>query len=231
MAQSRSFAVGDPFQVDDRVCVQSVRPCGTVRYIGETKFAPGEWLGIELDEPVGKNDGSIAGDTYFTCEPSFGVFARRAACAPELERGRRKSRGYQANTVPASPGSASPVSPSGCESSAIMAEAGRKDSDMTAEIETATHQDMLATLHSCTDEVLKLEQTVLHLSGAISGTLAAPRPSAKLLNDPAASDELNQALQESTARLASKLDDQLGPSLRDRIAADLKAYMSGEKKL
>ena len=33
------------------------------------------WLGIELDQPVGKNDGSVAGVRYFDCKPSHGVFA------------------------------------------------------------------------------------------------------------------------------------------------------------
>ena len=35
----------------------------------------GVWFGIELDKPVGKNDGSVNGHRYFTCKPNFGVFA------------------------------------------------------------------------------------------------------------------------------------------------------------
>lgn len=47
--------------VGDRVIVSSglgSRP-GQLKYIGETKFAPGTWCGIQLDEPTGKNDGSV----------------------------------------------------------------------------------------------------------------------------------------------------------------------------
>lgn len=50
---------------------------GTVRFIGETHFAPGEWLGVELIEKEGKNDGSINDIRYFTCQPEYGIFARR----------------------------------------------------------------------------------------------------------------------------------------------------------
>lgn len=55
--------------------VSGTKP-GFIAYLGETKFAPGEWAGVVLDEPVGKNDGSVAGVRYFQCEAKRGVFAR-----------------------------------------------------------------------------------------------------------------------------------------------------------
>ena len=51
---------------------------GVIAYIGETQFAPGEWAGVILDTPVGKNDGSVSGMRYFSCEPMRGVFSKLA---------------------------------------------------------------------------------------------------------------------------------------------------------
>lgn len=47
---------------------------GILRFMGETEFAEGVWCGLELDQPTGKNNGSVHGIRYFTCDPSFGVF-------------------------------------------------------------------------------------------------------------------------------------------------------------
>ena len=47
---------------------------GVIRFVGATDFAPGRWYGIECDEPVGKNDGSVQGKAYFPCQPRHGIF-------------------------------------------------------------------------------------------------------------------------------------------------------------
>uniref|UniRef100_A0A669ET74 Kinesin family member 13B n=1 Tax=Oreochromis niloticus TaxID=8128 RepID=A0A669ET74_ORENI len=49
---------------------------GTVRYLGPTDFAEGIWVGVELEVPAGKNDGSVAGKHYFHCNPGYGVLVR-----------------------------------------------------------------------------------------------------------------------------------------------------------
>ncbi|KJZ75060.1 hypothetical protein HIM_05546 [Hirsutella minnesotensis 3608] len=54
---------------------------GVVQYVGEVKEIPGgkgTWVGVHLDEPVGKNDGSIAGTRYWgeASDLKHGVFVR-----------------------------------------------------------------------------------------------------------------------------------------------------------
>ena len=52
---------------------------GVVRFIGPTSFAIGKWVGVELYEPNGKNDGSVNGTHYFTtCKMNYGVSIRQS---------------------------------------------------------------------------------------------------------------------------------------------------------
>lgn len=53
----------------------------TVRFVGPTHFAAGDWIGVELDDATGKNDGSVQGERYFDCEHGFGMFIRPSAVA------------------------------------------------------------------------------------------------------------------------------------------------------
>ncbi|KAK4235939.1 dynein associated protein-domain-containing protein [Achaetomium macrosporum] len=48
----------------------------TIRFLGQTSFAPGDWVGIELDDDSGKNDGSVQGERYFECQMGRGMFVR-----------------------------------------------------------------------------------------------------------------------------------------------------------
>ena len=58
---------------------------GILKYTGRTHFADGEWSGILLDEPYGKNDGSVRGVRYFRCRNKHGIFvhSHKVKCADE----------------------------------------------------------------------------------------------------------------------------------------------------
>jgi dynactin 1 len=58
----------------------------TVRYVGQTGFAAGEWIGVELEGPNGKNDGSVKGERYFDCEMGQGMFLRETAITAIIEQ-------------------------------------------------------------------------------------------------------------------------------------------------
>ena len=53
-----------PFSVVVQVWVGGTK-CGRIAFLGETKFAPGEWAGVVLDDALGKNDGIVGGVEYF----------------------------------------------------------------------------------------------------------------------------------------------------------------------
>ncbi|XP_029315848.1 dynactin subunit 1 isoform X3 [Cottoperca gobio] len=69
---------GRPVKVGSPVEVIGKGQRGTVAYIGNTLFASGKWVGVILDEAKGKNDGTVQGKRYFTCEENRGIFVRQS---------------------------------------------------------------------------------------------------------------------------------------------------------
>ncbi|KAK3590123.1 hypothetical protein CHS0354_041172 [Potamilus streckersoni] len=67
-----------PMKLGTKVEVVGKGVVGTVAYIGTTLFSTGKWIGVVLDEPKGKNDGTVQGKTYFTCPENHGIFVRQS---------------------------------------------------------------------------------------------------------------------------------------------------------
>ncbi|POV99993.1 hypothetical protein PSTT_13431 [Puccinia striiformis] len=78
------------FKQGDRVTTKA--GAGQVAFVGPTEFAAGTWVGIVLDSPNGKNDGSVDGKRYFTCRSSSGVFVRPSQVTPSNETKAASSR-------------------------------------------------------------------------------------------------------------------------------------------
>eukprot|EP00118_Oscarella_pearsei_P004125 m.17158 g.17158 ORF g.17158 m.17158 type:complete len:2041 (+) comp27345_c0_seq1:160-6282(+) len=65
-------------KVGEVVMVEMARgyKMGTVKYVGETQFQPGEWIGVALDGSNGKHNGTVKDVVYFKCKPKHGVFVK-----------------------------------------------------------------------------------------------------------------------------------------------------------
>uniref|UniRef100_A0A069DXT9 Putative kinesin-like protein n=1 Tax=Panstrongylus megistus TaxID=65343 RepID=A0A069DXT9_9HEMI len=79
----------------ESVQIRPYNSTGVIAYIGPTEFASGTWVGVDLDAPYGKNDGTVQGVRYFDARPKHGIFVR----ADKLiqDRRGRAMRGHETN--------------------------------------------------------------------------------------------------------------------------------------
>ncbi|KAF3912960.1 hypothetical protein ABW21_db0206811 [Orbilia brochopaga] len=72
--EERNIQVGARCIVGD----DSMERRGQVAYVGQVDTIPqgGTWVGVRLDEPTGKNDGSIDGIKFFDAKRNHGIFVR-----------------------------------------------------------------------------------------------------------------------------------------------------------
>ena len=67
---------------------------GGKRVLGKLVYGPGnfhvkpneyDWCGVVLDEPLGKNNGTVQGRQYFQCLDNYGIFVRANSLRPVFE--------------------------------------------------------------------------------------------------------------------------------------------------
>ncbi|KAJ8686968.1 hypothetical protein QAD02_022762 [Eretmocerus hayati] len=78
-----SIKVGQRVEIAGKDCQ------GVIAYIGHPAFATGKWIGVILDEPKGRNNGTIKGQFYFKCSENHGMFVRQTQLILIDESGNR----------------------------------------------------------------------------------------------------------------------------------------------
>ncbi|XP_045700256.1 CAP-Gly domain-containing linker protein 4 [Phyllostomus hastatus] len=96
---SKAVLTSAGLKLGDRVVIAGQK-VGTLRFCGTTEFASGRWAGIELDEPEGKNDGSVGKVQYFKCAPKYGIFAPLSKISKAKDRRKNPAHTPSTKAVP-----------------------------------------------------------------------------------------------------------------------------------
>ena len=74
-ARTATFEIGERFDIVNEKAVDELPRRGELMYLGKLpEVGDGIWAGLKLDEPAGKNDGSVKGTRYFACDDKYGSF-------------------------------------------------------------------------------------------------------------------------------------------------------------
>ncbi|CAG2186819.1 DCTN1 [Mytilus edulis] len=104
IASIGNMADEKPIKVGTRVEVVGKGVTGKVAYIGSTLFSSGKWIGVICDGAKGKNNGTVQGKTYFTCEDNHGIFVRQSQIV-SIDDDTSKSPAPEPHQTPAKPAS------------------------------------------------------------------------------------------------------------------------------
>jgi dynactin complex subunit len=241
--------------IGERVSFEGI--LGTVRFIGEAGFAPGLWVGVELDVPQGKNDGAVKGIRYFTCQHGFGVFVRESMLSHADDIG-------SSSCVPSQLSSREDASEYNVRLKAIVRKLQNKLQNMHIEMESlkdtmkrlVDEKELLAQRVAEADEELEvisidketleeqneiLKQEIKHLSQKneqLQDDLDALNEEIQLSNETnGSSSELvsrNEKLEKALISLrdrAEELEQQLETTLIEAKANDISAKVAAEHKL
>uniref|UniRef100_A0A8C7XCJ7 Dynactin subunit 1 n=1 Tax=Oryzias sinensis TaxID=183150 RepID=A0A8C7XCJ7_9TELE len=182
MSSAGSVESGKPPKIGSVVEVTGKGQRGTVAYIGTTLFASGKWVGVILDEPKGKNDGTVQGKRYFTCEENHGIFVRQS----------------QIQVVDEGSGSTSPETPESTLAKILkqkeMAETPKTTKQTPANLKKASRES-LSSSHSG-----DLSEASLHSQQGALGAPVMPQPS----GSPAAAAPATPSKEEESLRAQVK---------------------------
>ncbi|KFO23316.1 CAP-Gly domain-containing linker protein 4 [Fukomys damarensis] len=120
-------------KLGDRVVIAGQK-VGTLRFCGTTEFASGQWAGIELDEPEGKNNGSVGKVQYFKCAPKYGIFAPLSKISKAKERRKNIAHPPSSKTTP-------PTKPQKADTAHIVSKLNTGLNSSATSIANNTHRE------------------------------------------------------------------------------------------
>lgn len=85
--------------IGERVAIDEGSKTGTLRFLGPTQFRHGLWAGIELDQPLGKHDGTVQGVSYFDCPSNHGIFVHPSKVTRLLDHSNKNTHSNANHSV------------------------------------------------------------------------------------------------------------------------------------
>lgn len=237
-------AVGD--RVSCSVAKEAPREIGTVRFVGATEFADGEWFGVELDDQKGKNDGRVNDKKYFECRDGHGIFVKLANLLPHDPEKKPSAKKKQSNlsrsrsslnkgATSSSPGPkgqgsaaaassspSSPASPDSSDGKKLKAKMGSTDLESQKkqfqELEgvRAAVQSLAQTVRSVEEKAASLERLVAEKEAKVDGSVLAAARVAVAAGDRGASLTEKAFLEKWLKGVGDKLREQMGQELKQR---------------